>query len=186
VLKGRKVVLREKRLDDAARDYAWRCDEELARLDAATPLRLPFNEFLADYAEELRSPSRRRRRFAIDTLGGKHIGNLMYYDIDEDRGEAEVGVMIGDRDYWNQGYGTDAITTLLEYIFSATSLKRIYLNTLDWNFQAQRCFENCGFAPFKRVKRYNGTFVVMEIHRDSWQSIEKQALSKRNVVGDIT
>ena len=185
MLKGRKVVLREKRLDDAAEDYAWRCDEELARLDAAIPIRLSFTEFLDDYAEGLRSQSRYRRRFAIDTLEGKHIGNLMYYDIDENRGEAELGVMIGDRDYWKQGYGTDSITTLLEYIFTTTSLKRIYLNTLDWNLQAQGCFEKCGFVPCKRVKRYSGTFVVMEIRRDSWQGIAEQTLSERNAVGDI-
>ena len=184
MLKGRKVVLREKRLNDAAEDYAWRCNEELCRLDAATPLRLPFNEFLADYAEEMRSPGRRRRRFAMDTLEGKHIGNLMYYDIDEDRGEAELGVMIGDPDYWSQGYGTDAITTLLEYIFGTTSLKRIYLNTLDWNIQAQKCFQKSGFAPYKRVKKHNGTFVVMEVHADSWQGIDGQA--KRNAIPDVT
>jgi len=185
VLTGRKVVLREKRLDDAAEDYAWRCDEELAHLDAAIPLRLSFTEFLADYAEGLRSPSQHRRRFAIDTVEGKHIGNLMYYDIDENRSEAELGVMIGDRDYWNQGYGTDAITTLLEYIFSITSLKRIYLNTLDWNLQAQGCFEKCGFVPCKRVKRYSGTFIVMEIRRDSWQGIAEQTLSKGEAIGDV-
>jgi RimJ/RimL family protein N-acetyltransferase len=184
LLKGLKVVLREKRVDDAAEDYAWRCDEELARLDATTPLRLSFSEFLADYAEELHNPSRRRRRFAIDTLEGKHIGNLMYYDIEEDKGEAELGVMIGDRDYWNQGYGADAINTLLEYVFSATSLKRVYLNTLDWNIQAQRCFEKCGFVPCRRVKRYNGTFIAMEMYRDSWQGITNQALSRRDAIGD--
>lgn len=186
MLRGRKVVLREKRLDDAAEDYAWRCDEELARLDAATSLRISFTEFLADYAEELRSPSRHRRRFAIDTLEGKHIGNITYYDIDEGKGEAELGIMIGDRDYWNQGYGTDTINTLLEYIFGTMSLKRIYLNTLDWNVQAQRCFEKCGFVPCKQSKKYNGTFVVMEICRGSWQSSHEQALTKRNAISDIT
>lgn len=167
VLKGGKVVLRGKRLDDAANDYAWRCDEELARLDAAPPLRLSFAEFLAEYAEELRYPSPRRRRFAIESPEGKHIGNLMYYDIDEGKGEAELGIMMGDRDYWDQGYGTDAIATLLDHIFNTTSLERIYLNTLDWNIRAQRCFEKSGFVPCGQVRRYGNNFIVMEICRSS-------------------
>ena len=169
MLKGQKVVLREKRLEDAANDYAWRSDEELARLDGAPVLRIPFTDFLASYADELRNPSRRRRRFAIETLDGKHIGNCMYYDIDEGKGQAELGIMISDRDYWNQGYGTDAITTLLHHIFNTTRLERVYLNTLDWNLRAQKCFEKCGFVPCKRHRRYNGDFIVMEIYRSSWR-----------------
>jgi len=185
LLRGRKVVLREKRLEDAANDYAWRCDEELAHYDAAPTLRLSFDDFLADYADELRHPSRQRRRFAIENLEGRHIGNLMYYDIDEVKGKAELGIMVGDRDYQDKGYGTDAITTLLHHIFSTTTLNKIYLNTLDWNLRAQSCFKKCGFVPCGQAKRYTGTFVVMEIHRSSWQGANKQSLPKINEPNDV-
>ena len=40
VIAGEKVVLRKKRIEDAEDDYAWRTDEELARLDATKPLRM--------------------------------------------------------------------------------------------------------------------------------------------------
>ena len=177
MLKGRKVVLREKRLEDAANDYAWRCDDELARLDAALPLRTSFTSYLAEYAAELSSPSPRKSRFAIESLEGKHIGNLMYYDIDEAKKEAELGIMIGDRDYWDQDYGSNAIITLLDHIFDTTRLERIYLNTLDWNIRAQRCFEKCGFVPCGRVRRYGDTFILMEIRRSWWQSSKKEPSS---------
>lgn len=168
MIKGRKVVLREKRLSDGAEDYAWRCDPELARLDATPPSRLSFSEFLMSYAEELRYPSSKRRRFAIDTLNGEHIGNCMYYDIDEKRGEAEIGIMIGDRDYWDQEYGADAITTLVRHIFRETGLDRLYLSTLNWNLRAQKCFAKCGFVPCGRVSRGRDNFVIMELKR-SWR-----------------
>ena len=170
MLKGQKVVLREKRLEDATNDYAWRSDDDLARLDAAPTLRIPFTNFLASYADELGHPSPRRHRFAIETLDGKHIGNCMYYNIDEGKGGAELGIMIGDRDYWDQGYGADAVITLLDHIFNTTRLERVYLNTLEWNARAQRCFEKCGFVPCKRRRRYHGTFVIMEIYRNSWEN----------------
>jgi RimJ/RimL family protein N-acetyltransferase len=169
MIKGRKVMLREKRLSDAADDHAWRCDPELARHDAAPPSRLPFSEFAISYAEELRHSSPRRRRFAIDTLDGKHIGNCMCYDIDHKKREAEIGIMIGNQNYWNQGYGTDAITTLVRYAFEEAGLERLYLNTLDWNLRAQKCFEKCGFVPYRHLNRGGDHFVLMELRR-SWLS----------------
>ena len=45
-IKGNKVVLREKRIEDAPDDYAWRVDEELARLDATRPLRMSYEDFV--------------------------------------------------------------------------------------------------------------------------------------------
>lgn len=155
-------------MSDAADDYAWRSDDELARLDAAMTLHIPFKHFLTGYTDEIIHSSPRRQRFAIDTLDGKHIGNCMYYNIDRIKGEAELGIMIGDRDYWGKGYGTDAVATLVENIFSAPDIERVYLNTLEWNIRAQRCFEKCGFVPCRRRRRFNGTFVVMEIYRRAW------------------
>ena len=105
MISGEKVVLREKRIEDAAADFAWRTDEELAKLDATRPLNMSYAEFLRYVKEEIALPNPRSKRLAIDTIDGKHIGNFMYYDIDLRRGEAELGIMIGDRDYWGKGYG---------------------------------------------------------------------------------
>jgi RimJ/RimL family protein N-acetyltransferase len=168
MIKGGKVIIREKRMSDAADDYSWRSDSELARLDAAMTLKIPYKHFLTSYTDEISRSSSRRQRFAIDTLDGKHIGNCMYYNIDRLRGEAELGIMIGDRDYWSKGYGTDAVTALLGHIFNTMDIERVYLNTLEWNIRAQRCFEKCGFIPCRRRRRFNGTFVVMEMYRHLW------------------
>jgi RimJ/RimL family protein N-acetyltransferase len=163
ILTGTKVKLRPKRLRDAATDYSWRQDTELCRLDAATPILCTFEEYLRDYAEELQRPSQ-GYRFAIETLDGKHIGNCSYFNLDETKMGAEVGIMIGDRAYWNHGYGADAILTSLNYIFSQTNLKRIYLKTLNWNVRAQKCFRKCGFIPCGQLICGDHAFIIMEIH----------------------
>ena len=165
-IKGKQVVLREKRLSDAQRDYAWRCDEELARFDAARPLRSSFPDFLATYGEELRYPSPFRQVFAVEDLKGKHIGNVMYYNINSSRGEAELGITIGEKSYWGKGYGTDALRTLARYIFDSTDLNRVYLNTLDWNIRAQRSFKKAGFVPRGTSRRDGHTFITMELRRE--------------------
>ena len=169
MLRGKKVVLRDKQWEDATNDYAWRSDDELARLDAAPPLRVPYTEYLFEHATEINATSERRRRYAIETLDGRHIGNCMYYDVDKKRGQAELGIMIGDRDYWQQGYGADAVTVLLDHIFTTTNITRVYLKTLDWNARAQGCFRKCGFVAYGHITRRDKTFVTMQITRKDWE-----------------
>jgi RimJ/RimL family protein N-acetyltransferase len=169
MISGDKVKLREKRLADAADDYAWLIDAELAALDAAPLSTTTFPQYLAEYASDLRYPPTIRHQFAIETREGKHIGNCTYYGIDSDKGEAELGIMIGNRDYWDKGYGTDAIATLLEYVFGKTKLNRLYLKTLVNNRRAQKCFTKCGFTPYGHLKKDGYSFILMEQNREEWE-----------------
>ena len=169
VFKGDKVVIRPKRLEDAPDDYAWRTDEELARLDATCPINMSFDEFLQFSREELGHSGPHSKRLAIDTLDGRHIGNCMYYDIDSRRGQTELGIMIGDRDYWDKGYGNDSVNLLLAHIFTTMPLNRVYLHTLNWNLRARRSFAKSGFQESKSVRRSGMYFVLMEISRPDWE-----------------
>ncbi len=162
-IRGKRVLLRKKKLEDAWTDYAWKQDPELARLDATIPLDLPFSMYLVGYAEELNQNDGRTHTYAIETLGGKHIGNCSYYNLDRDRREAELGILIGEASCWDSGYGTDAVATLVHYAFRKESLKRMYLHTLVENIRAQRCFRKCGFVAGRRVARAGYDFIRMEI-----------------------
>jgi len=171
-LVGKKVKLRPKRLQDAAADYVWRTDAELCHLDAAPTMKNSFEEFLNDYTEQLRYPAP-GLRFAIETQDGKHIGNLSLFNCDNSKNEAELGIMIGEKSCWNQGYGTDAVTTVIDYVFTQTPWQSMFLKTLDWNTRAHKCFEKCGFIR-KGTLHYNGcNFIIMEISRHRQQEDHK-------------
>ncbi len=165
MIAGRKIILRDKRLADAPDDYTWQTDPELTRLDAVPPLKTTFPQYLSDYASELGYSFKTRHPFAIETLDGKHIGNCIYFGIDEAKGETELGIMIGNRDYWDKGYGSDAVTTLVNYIFRQTKIRRIYLKTLDSNSRAQKCFHKCNFTPYGHLVRDGFSFILMELNR---------------------
>jgi ribosomal-protein-alanine N-acetyltransferase len=162
VARGRRVVLRRKRLSDAEDDYGWRSDEELASYDAVPPLRLSFSDFVASLRAQLRYPDVAKRSYAIEDEGGRHIGNAMYYNLREAMGEAELGITIGDRRYWGQGYGSDAVEALAKLVFKEKGLRRMFLHTLDWNVRAQRCFQKVGFLPRGLVRRDGRNFLLME------------------------
>ncbi|MFC1944809.1 GNAT family N-acetyltransferase [Chloroflexota bacterium] len=171
MLEGQKVVLRDKAVSDASNDYAWRIDPDLAHYDGVKPLKLSFAEFFLSYRDEIEVPYQNKHRFAIDTLDGKHIGNCMYYNVDRVVGEAELGIVIGDREYWNRGYGKEAISILVDHLFNMTQVERIYLTTLEWNRRAQRCFEQCGFVVCGHLLKKGDNYVIMELRRGwlSWQ-----------------
>jgi RimJ/RimL family protein N-acetyltransferase len=163
VARGELVVLREKRLADAPDDYRWRTDVELARFDAARPFSASYPDYLSLYRDELSYPSPYRRSLAIEDMEGRHIGNAMYYNIDAIRREAEIGITIGEREYWSRGYGTDAVRTLVRHIVRVTGFRRIYLKTLEWNERAQKAFEKAGFRQCGRSRRGGNSFIVMEL-----------------------
>ena len=178
-LYGGRIILRDKRSDDAENDYRWRSDPELARLDAAIPLTMSFERYLKLFEDQMKYPTPGSHHYSIDTLDDRFIGNCMYYDMDTVNLEAELGIVIGDRDYWSDGYGYDAVTTLLDHMFNARNLKRVYLHTLEWNGRAQKSFSKCGFNAVRPVRRMAHDFILMDVLRDDWFANAEERLSAR-------
>ena len=181
IINSGKILLRPKSIEDAHDDYTWRCDEELSQLDASRPIKQTFEEYMRGYKYELNYSNPYSIRFAIDTIEGKHIGNMMCYDINTLMGECEIGIMIGDRDYWNNGYGFDSMVGLLDHMFTYRGMYKIYLHTLVWNTRAQKSFQRCGFTTIETVRKYGYDFMYMELEKNNWtnnratimQTIEK-------------
>lgn len=162
-------------MSDAREDYAWQTDPELAQLDAALALKMTYQQYLSEYTFELCYPSSNRFEFAIETLSGEHIGNCVYYNVNYTEGKAELGIMIGNRRYWNNGFGVEAIDSLLDHIFKRTRLERIYLTTLTWNIRAQKCFKKCGFNLCGEIERDGSTFLLMVISRLEWETLHSRS-----------
>ena len=92
----------------------------------------------------------------------------MYYDLNMSNRESELGIMIGNKEYWGQGYGTDIVKTLIRYLFEVIGLERIYLHTLAWNYRAQASFRKAGFCSVRPVRRGGQDFILMEVKRVDW------------------
>ena len=165
---GALVRIREKRVQDIPDEYSWRIDDELSRLDATRPLSMEYDDFFRYAKEEMQFPSYRSKRLAVDTLDGIQIGNVMYYDLNMGNGEAELGIMIGNKEYWSRGYGTDIVKTLLQHLFFDIGLGRVYLHTLAWNYRAQAAFSKAGFTEVRSVRRGGQDFLLMEVTKTEW------------------
>ena len=166
---GEKVRVREKRVEDIRNEYTWRVDPELSRLDATRPMTMSYEDFFRYSKEEMQFPNYRSKRLAVETLEGVHIGNIMYYDLNMQNSQAELGIMIGDKGYWSSGYGTDTVNTMLRHLFTILELDRVYLHTLSWNYRAQASFAKSGFKLVRNVKRGGQDFILMEVLRSDWE-----------------
>ncbi|MBP3801809.1 MAG: GNAT family N-acetyltransferase [Clostridia bacterium] len=86
------------------------------------------------------------RNFNIVELNSdKLIGTIGLENINWIQRSAVLGIFIGDADFRNNGYGTEAIKLLLEYGFKYVNLHSIRLDLLEVNERAHRCYLKCGF-----------------------------------------
>lgn len=148
------VRLRKKTVRDATNDYNWKMDPELCSLDATQLLIITYAQFLASY------PLEQQYTYAIETLDGEHIGNCGFYNVEGNT--AMIGIIIGDKRFWDKGYGAAAVGALLEL---EPEFHNITLRTLVWNTRAMKCFEKCGFRFTHYATEEGHMFVFMELVR---------------------
>jgi len=117
---------------------------------------------------------------AIEVRAGDqwvHIGNVGLHRIDWKNRTATLGIVIGEREYWGKGYGTEAVRTMLRYAFEELGLNRVELETYSFNPRAIRCYEKAGFKRegVRRQALYrNGKFhdvILMGILRDEFEEM---------------
>jgi RimJ/RimL family protein N-acetyltransferase len=129
-----------------------------------------FNKLMDRPAEE--------RPLTIEILqeGGSWlpIGDLGLFNIDWRSRSAELGIVIGEKNYWDKGYGSEALRVLLEHAYHTLNLNRVYLRVFDYNKRAIRAYEKLGFVLEGRMRQaefYNGVYVdvlFMSILQSEW------------------
>ncbi len=82
--------------------------------------------------------------------------------------------MIGDKTYWNRGYGTEAVRLLVKHGFNTLNLNRIFLHVFENNPRAIRAYEKAGFVHEGRERQAEFTegeymdVLVMSILKDEF------------------
>jgi RimJ/RimL family protein N-acetyltransferase len=111
---------------------------------------------------------------ATDAVAPVLIGSIDLRALDPIARRGEIGMVIGDRDYWSRGFGSDALRTMCRFGFNELDLHRIELNVADFNPRAQRAYEKVGFTVEGRLRehryaagRYYDT-LVMGLLRDDF------------------
>ena len=84
--------------------------------------------------------------FAIeDKKTGKYIGGCSVNEVDWKNSKVVVGIFIGDTEYHNRGYGTDAMKVLVKFIFEQMNINKVKLGVYSFNQRAIKCYEKVKF-----------------------------------------
>jgi RimJ/RimL family protein N-acetyltransferase len=156
----------------------WLNDWEVSHFLAhGVPLLLNLDDE-TDWFEQRRK-DKNSMVFAILALPEKQlIGNCAFHQIDWKNRWAIFGIVIGDKNYWNKGCGTDATRTLLRFAFEQLGLNRVELEVYDFNPRAIRAYEKAGFRRdgVRRQALYrDGAFhdiYLMGILREDWDALK--------------
>lgn len=144
MLSGRLVNLRAVETEDYRLLWTWLNDAEIMLYWGR-----PGNtESLPQVEERERDDASRSNshKYIIETKAGQPIGQIDYYDLLWQARSAWTSIMVGEREYWGGGYGTDAMRTLLRYMFGEMGLHRVALTVHVTNERAQRSYAKNGFV----------------------------------------
>lgn len=179
MIRGKKVDLVGVSTEYLSFYVRWFNDPEVT--DMLGDSRLPFSEWKErDWIEEQLAPKDDKRAFTVLTKKGRPIGNAGFNDIDYQNKYAVLGIAIGEKDFWDKGFGEDTIVTLMKFGFEELGMHKIELGVHSTNKRAIACYKKCGFVLEGREREhdfYRGKYIDslrMGILRKEWETIYRK------------
>ena len=177
ILPGKLVQLRKMNVEDL--DLLWELiykDEhpEWKKWDAPYfPLkRVEQEKFKEQMANMIDQGYDRKYLIKVDD---EIIGLVTYYWEHESSKWLEVGVVIYLPEYWNGGYGTDALKVWIQHLFNTFPIPRIGFTTWSGNSRMISVGKKLGMVEEARIRKcrlYNGKYydsVKMGLLREEWE-----------------
>lgn len=182
IIYGERVRLRGAERSDLDKFVQWINDPEVT---AGLSLFLPMSSVDEEkWFDKVMERPQEEKPLVVDMKEGegwRMIGNSSFFNFDWVARAAEVGIMLGDKTIWNQGYGTEVMSLLLRHGFETLNLNRIYLRVIAENKRAIRTYEKAGFAHEGRMRQaiykhgnYNDV-LHMSVLREEWNTVKKEA-----------
>ncbi|HPV20017.1 MAG TPA: GNAT family protein [bacterium] len=173
-LVGEKCYLSPIRMEDAEIYTIWFNDMEMVLYVAPHPSVISLFKEKEFIENQLKSGA---PIFGIiDIKTDKIIGNTSLMDINQINGTATLGIVIGEKDYWDKGYGTEAVKLILDYGFNILNLHNIMLCVFDFNKRAVASYKKIGFKEIgirredRLIARHRHNSVFMDILATEFES----------------
>ena len=145
ILHGARVRLTALHTDDLPAITRWYEDAEFMRLYDARPAHPRTETELDQWLKELHK-DRNTCAFAIRPLDGDDlIGTIELDGILWVHGVSGLGIAIGERANWGQGYGSEAAQLALNFAFGELNLHRVTATVFDYNARSIAFLEKLGF-----------------------------------------
>jgi diamine N-acetyltransferase len=176
-LVGERVYLRPIESEDLPLVRRWANDPEIRRLTGEV---LPMSQAGADeFMEKVRQDRERVWFVVVLQEDDRVIGEAGLLRMFHAWRTTDLTLIIGEKDAWGRGYGTEAILLLLDYAFGALSFHRVAVGVVGFNERAIRFYEKVGFREEGRQRdgyyydhAYHD-FVMMSILEDEFRQLHR-------------
>ena len=172
-LEGESVELRRNVSENYSLYARWYGDPEIWHLTSWTSA--PLSRSAVERLFDEREKSITDESFAIHARGMREpIGVISLMNVSEANASADLSVILGPSEERDQGYGADAIRTLLDYAFGELGLHRVGLSVFEFNEPAIATYEKLGFRKegrYREAVKRDGTFrdaILMSLLRQEW------------------
>jgi len=171
-----RVKLRPIRVADAEVCFSWVTDPDVARYLGLLQAPITVEAERAWIARAI-SDKANQRVFVIEDENGRAIGTCGLRGIDREAGHAFLGIMVGAKRVWDQGYGTAATMALVDFAFRSLGLREVRLGCHVDNRRGLRCYQKAGFGITQdkgEDRIYGRAEVRMVIGRAKWEALRRE------------
>jgi diamine N-acetyltransferase len=178
-LQSERIRLRAAEKADIPLFLSWINDEEVTEHLFFT---MPFSQFEEEqwYDSMMQNPvSEHALVIEVEDPDSEGnflaIGTCQFRNVDWRNRSAELGILIGEKSYWNQGYGTETMRLLLKHGFNTQNFHRIWLQVIERNRRGIRAYEKAGFSyegKFRQAHYQNGCYYdlhLMSVLKPEWE-----------------
>jgi len=176
-LVGECVYLRPIEPEDLPFIRRWANDPDVRRLIGEA---LPMSKAGADeFLERVRQDKERVWFVVVLKENDRVIGEAGLLRMFHPWRNTDLSIIIGDKEAWGKGYGTQAILLLLDYAFGYLGFHRVSVGVVGFNERALRFYEKVGFKRegLQRDGYYYDhafhDFVMMSILEDEFRQLHK-------------
>lgn len=102
----------------------------------------------------------------VDRESDKHIGNIKLGPVNTFHKRADIGILIGDKNYWGRGVATEAIALISAFAFNQLNLDKVMAGCYANNVGSYKAFIKCGFVEEGLFKQHciSATGDVVDVH----------------------
>jgi RimJ/RimL family protein N-acetyltransferase len=185
-LKGSRVYLRPFGRDDLPYIQKWSDDAELRKLTGEVA---PMSRAEAEkWYRELVADKDRLWFVVVLKRGDRVVGEAGLLRMFRPWRNTDMTIIIGEKDAWGKGYGTEVGRLLLDYAFKRLGFHRISIGVVGFNKRALKFWDGLGFKK-EGVERdeyyYDNEYsdgIMMSILEDEFKKAHKDAVGKKREV----
>jgi RimJ/RimL family protein N-acetyltransferase len=175
---GSRIYLRAMEEDDLPCVRIWFNDPEIRRLVGEVA---PMSAAGADqFLERIKADENRVWLTIVLKENERVIGEAGLLRIFYPWRTADLSIVIGDKFYWDKGYGREAILLLMDYAFGSLALHRLAIGVVGFNERALKFYERVGFKRegIQRDGYFSNhqfsDFVMMSILEDEFRALHRK------------